>query len=545
MATIIKIKRSSLQSAPSALANGEMGYVYGTGTQANGGDRLYIGQGTETNGEAANIDVIGGVYFTDLLDHTHGTVTAGSALIVDSNKKLNELLVDNLTIGASDANTIASSSGDIILAPTGAGKTVANNLYTDSSTSLREYIEDISGGSITAGTGITTTYNDSAGTTTVATASVPNSSLSNSKVIVTDGTTASDIDLGSTLTFSNVANETTVVQSGGTVTIGLPNTVSGLTSISATDLTGTLQTAAQAQITSLGTLNGLTIAGSQSISMGSNRITGVLDPTGSQDAATKAYVDATVNGLDVKGSVLVATTANLSATYSGGVLTASANSAITVDSVNLAVNDRLLVKNQSTAAHNGIYKVTTVGSGAAAYVLTRTDDADTGSDLSAGSFFFVESGTVNGDNGFVSTSTDSEPTIGTDAITFAQFSGAGQIGAGLGLTKTGNTLDVQVDDSSIEIATDTLRVKASGITNTMLFGSIDLTTKVTGTLPMGNGGTGVTTFTSSGIVYGNGSGSLLATAAGTWDSSNSVGQFLSVNSSGVPTWANLIDGGTF
>jgi hypothetical protein len=279
--------------------------------------------------------------------------------------------------------------------------------------------------------------------------------------------------------------------------------------------------------------------------MGSNRVTGVLDPSGAQDAATKAYVDATVNGLDVKGSVLVATTANLSATYSGGVLTASANSAITVDAVNLAVNDRLLVKNQSTAAHNGIYKVTTVGSGAAAYVLTRTDDADTGSDLSAGSFFFVESGTVNGDNGFVSTSTDSEPTIGTDAITFAQFSGAGQVSAGLGLTKTGNTLDVQVDDSSIEIATDTLRVKASGITNTMLTGSIDLTTKVTGTLPMGNGGTGVTTFTSKGIVYGNGSGTLLATAAGTWDSTNSVGQFLSVNSSGIPVWANLIDGGTF
>jgi hypothetical protein len=79
----------------------------------------------------------------------------------------------------------------------------------------------------------------------------------------------------------------------------------------------------------------------------------------------------------------------------------------------------------------------------------------------------------------------------------------------------------------------------------MLAGNVDLTTKITGTLPMGNGGTGVTTFTSKGIVYGNGSGTLLATAAGTYDSTNSVGQFLSVNSSGVPVWANLIDGGTF
>jgi hypothetical protein len=545
MATIIKIKRSSLQSAPSALANGEMGYVYGTGTQINGGDRLYIGQGTETAGEAANIDVIGGVYFTDLLDHTHGTVTAGSALIVDSNKKLNELLVDNLTIGVSDANTIASSSGDIVLAPTGAGKSVINNLYTNSTTSLQEYIEDISGGSITAGTGITATYDDSAGTTTLAVSSVPNSALTNSKIVITDGSTPIDIDLGDTITFTNVTNETTVAQSSGTIQIGIADSVSGLTSVSATSLTGTLQTAAQAQITSLGTLNGLTIAGSQTIAMGANKITGVLDPTAAQDAATKAYVDATVNGLDVKGSVLVATTANLGTSYASGILTASGNGAITIDSVSLSAGDRILVKDQTTTAHNGIYEVTTVGSGASVYVLTRTADADTGSDLSAGSFFFVESGTNNADNGYVSTSTASEPTIGTDAITFAQFSGAGQIGAGLGLTKTGNTLDIQVDDSSIEIATDTLRVKASGITNTMLAGNVDLTTKITGTLPMGNGGTGVTSFTSKGIVYGNGSGTLLATAAGTYDSTNSVGQFLSVNSSGVPVWANLIDGGTF
>jgi hypothetical protein len=353
----------------------------------------------------------------------------------------------------------------------------------------------------------------------------------------------SGISLGATM--YNVTNETTVAQSSGTIQIGIADSVSGLTSLSATSLTGTLQTAAQAQITSLGTLNGLTIAGSQTIAMGANKITGVLDPTAAQDAATKAYVDATVNGLDVKGSVLVATTANLGTSYASGILTASGNGAITIDSVSLSAGDRILVKDQTTTAHNGIYEVTTVGSGASVYVLTRTADADTGSDLSAGSFFFVESGTNNADNGYVSTSTASEPTIGTDAITFAQFSGAGQIGAGLGLTKTGNTLDIQVDDSSIEIATDTLRVKASGITNTMLAGNVDLTTKITGTLPMGNGGTGVTSFTSKGIVYGNGSGTLLATAAGTWDSTNSVGQFLSVNSSGIPVWANLIDGGTF
>jgi hypothetical protein len=543
MSTILKIKRSTGVAAPTTLATGELAYTYGTGTQSNLGDRLFVGTGTEVNGEAANVEVAGGVYFTDMLNHVHGTVTANSALIVDSNKKLNELLVDNLSF---DVNTISSTSGDIILAPTGAGKTVVNNLYIDSSSrTLTEYIEDVTGGTITAGSGITTTYDDSAGTTTIAVAEIPNSSLTNSKIVISDGSTSTDIDLGDTITFDGIANETTVAQNLGTVEIGIADNVSGLTSLSATSLTGTLQTAAQPNITSTGTLDGLSVSTTQTISMGANRVTNVADPTGVQDAATKAYVDATVNGLDVKNSVLVATTANLGTSYASGILTAAGNGAISIDGVTLSSGNRILVKDQTTTAHNGIYQVTTVGSGVSAYVLTRTTDADTGSDLSAGSFFFVESGTNNADNGYVSTSTASEPTIGTDAITFAQFSGAGQIDAGLGLTKTGNTLDIQVDDASIELFSDTLQVKASGITNDMLTGSIDLTTKVTGTLPMGYGGTGVTSFTSKGIVYGNASGVLLATAAGAWDSTNSVGQFLSVNSSGVPVWANLLDGGTF
>jgi hypothetical protein len=280
--------------------------------------------------------------------------------------------------------------------------------------------------------------------------------------------------------------------------------------------------------------------------MGSNRVTNVADPTGAQDSATKSYVDATINGLDVKDSVRVGTTANLSATYnnSAGTLTASASGAITVDSVSLSVSDRILVKNQTTATQNGIYEVTTVGSGSVSYVLTRTADGNTSDELSGGVFFFVEEGTLNGDNGYVSTH-NGTPTLGTTSIVFGQFSGAGQISAGAGMTKNGNTLDVEVDGSSIEIVSDALNVKAAGITNAMLFGAIDLTTKVTGTLPMGNGGTGATSFTSKGIVYGNGIGDLLVTAAGAWDTTDLTGQFLSVNSTNVPTWTNTLDGGTF
>lgn len=121
MASIIRIKRSgTAASAPTPLANGELAYSAAGGTQANGGDRLYIGFGPETAGNAANTYVIGGKYFTDLLDHVHGTLTANSAIIVDSNKKIDELNIDNITI---DGNKISSTNtnGNIELDPTGTG----------------------------------------------------------------------------------------------------------------------------------------------------------------------------------------------------------------------------------------------------------------------------------------------------------------------------------------------------------------------------------------------------------------------------------------
>jgi len=118
--SIIKIKRSSGIIAPAALALGEFGYAYGVGTQSNGGDRLYLGTGGETGGLANAIDVVGGKYFVDLLDHAHGTLTASSAIIVDANSKIDVLNIDNITI---NGNTISSTdtNGDIILDPAGTG----------------------------------------------------------------------------------------------------------------------------------------------------------------------------------------------------------------------------------------------------------------------------------------------------------------------------------------------------------------------------------------------------------------------------------------
>lgn len=125
----IKLKRSASTGSPANLGQGEVAYSYLSGTQNNGGDRLYIGTGTENAGNAANLDVIGGKYFTDMMDHVAGTLTASSALLVDSNKKIDELFVDNLKI---DGNTITSedTNGNITLDPNGTGKVQINSNAT-------------------------------------------------------------------------------------------------------------------------------------------------------------------------------------------------------------------------------------------------------------------------------------------------------------------------------------------------------------------------------------------------------------------------------
>lgn len=159
------------------------------------------------------------------------------------------------------------------------------------------------------------------------------------------------------------------------------------------------------------------------VSMNSQRITGLATPVSDADAATKGYVDAARQGLDVKDSVRAATTANI--TLSGTQ---------TIDGVAVQVGNRVLVKNQTTASQNGIYIV-------AAGAWTRADDFDDGTKVTSGAFTFVEEGTENADSGFVLT-TDGPIVIGTTALTFAQFSGAGQIIAGNGLIKNGNELSV-------------------------------------------------------------------------------------------------------
>ena len=190
-------------------------------------------------------------------------------------------------------------------------------------------------------------------------------------------------------------------------------------------------------------------AATANIAMGTFKITGLGDPNNPQDAATKAYVDLVAQGLDVKNSVRAATTAN------GTLATAYANGQ-SIDGVTLATGDRILIKNQTTQSENGVYTVNASGAP------TRSIDMDAWTEF-PGAFFFVEVGTANADSGWVCTS-DQGGTIGVTAVTFAQFSGAGQITAGAGLTKTGNTLDVIAADSSITVNADSIQVAVDNTT---------------------------------------------------------------------------------
>ena len=365
-------------------------------------------------------------------------------------------LAGNVTSSGSNSFASATISGGTINGTT-IGATTASTIQGTTVTATVGFVGGLTGavtgnvtgnltGNVTAASG-TSTFNNVtvSGTLTGTltgnvTASSGTSTFNN--VTISGGL---DMDAGTVATITNLATPT---NSGDAATKGYVDTadalklnlsggtMSGAIAMGTSKITGmgnptSAQDAATKTYVDTADALKLDLAGgtmSGAIAMNTSKITGMGDPTSAQDAATKNYVDNTAQGLDAKASCVAATTANI--TLSG---------AQTIDGVSVLAGDRVLVKDQTTTANNGIYV-------AAASTWARSTDADTWVELTS-AFTFVEAGTVNADNGFVCT-VDAGGTLGSTAVTWVQFSGAGQITAGAGLTKTGNTLDVNTASSS-------------------------------------------------------------------------------------------------
>ena len=566
MAVQLQIKRSTGSSAPGSLADGELAYT-------KGDNKLYIGDGS-------SVRLIGGKAFNDLIDHTAGTLTASSAVVVDSNSAIDDLNIgNNATTGGSlqlkegtnngshhvQLKAPNSLSGNIAFTLPNADGSAGQFLKTNGSGTLA--FDTISSSfTLAADSGSNDTFN-TGGTLTFSGGEGIDTTVSDDEITIAaeDATTSNKGVASFASADFDVSSGAVSIKAGGVSSAQLAGSIANAKLANDGITIGSDDTSLGDTITDL---NGLTSVDVDNITLDANTISTtnsngdlVLSPNGtgsvtvpsgyesragfsSDSLVNKTYVDSVANGLDVKKSVRVATTANLSATYNNGngTLTASSNGAISIDGVSLNADDRVLVKDLSTGAHNGFYKVTTVGSGGAAFVLTRTPDADAASELTAGAFTFVEEGTANADNGYV-LSTNGTITLGTTAITFEQFSGAGQIAAGAGLTKTGNTIDAVGTADKITVSANAITIASTyvGQTSITTLGTITTGTWNGSTIGVGSGGTGLTSIAKGSVLVANSANTLSAL-----DGGGSNDGFLAYTaSSDTLSFATSIDGGTF
>jgi|TARA_R110002153_G_scaffold136075_1_gene285916 hypothetical protein len=654
MSTIIQIKRNSGTTAPatSDLVIGEMAYAYDASNDGVSG-KLYIEAVNSSN--AALIHTIGGKYFTDLLDHTKGTVTANSALLVDANKKLNELLVDNITIDGSDISS-SNSNGNITLTPNGTGSVVINKndgfrlpvgntsqrLASPTSGQIR-YNSQIAafegyaasswgtlGGVIDVDQDTKITAESAAGQdedvltftaggTALATFDANSADFASGTVVnVTNQLNVDNLRFdGNAITSTNSNGDITISPNGtGNVSIGSDSLLiesaasetatvgiyageaaAALLVMSADDgddngddwtfTAGTNNTLAigndisgslvsqivltpHATVASSTTaiVGALTVAGvttfSGAVNMGSQATTNVNIDSGAIDAVTigtnSAVTDLRVDNLKLDGNTVSSTDSN------GNVIIApngTGNVVLNTDTLSISATEgeaaTLLFQTDEGDDNGDDWTITNTTankltfnndiSGSVVELLSLTPHATAASSTAA----FAGHVTIAGDLTITgaTTTASSTNTVITDKLIELANGASGSASGDVGLVlERGSEANVFIGwDESINalvVGTGTFTGSTTGdLSHTLAaakFGSLTLTTD----LAVAEGGTGVSSFSNNGVLYGDGSNALDVTATpGAADATTSF-QILSASSSnGVPVWTTSIDGGTY
>lgn len=500
MANLTRIKiltTGATTTAPSNLKTGELAYSYVSGTQANNGDRLYIGTGAETGGVAANVDLIGGKYFTGLLDHVHGTLTASSALITDSDSKIDRLNVDNLRL---DGNSLTSqdTNGNIVIDPNGTGKLVLHNVYINGTTdSLEEFIYDTVGGAVTGGTGITVTNSDAGNTSTV---SITNTITAGSAGSATQIPVITFNAQGQLTAVTTAAVATALTVDGDTGTqdvdlltddlqiLGTPNEITTNVTVDGTNVKATIGLPDDVTIG-----DDLTVTGDASVG-GNTTLTGNLTVNGS----TINLGNQTSDTVTVAGNLVVQ-----------GSTTTVESTTITLDDPVIALADNTS-SNSSDGLDRGVRFKWGTGSAVA--------EGFFGFDIQTERFVFTKDEDFSG---------------GEDASSpwhDAQFGGVYADNIQIGVTAA-NEIDTSSGNLILDSAGGTVQVTD----NLNVTGTVSLTND----LAVTHGGTGLSSFTANGVFISNGSGNAISFLTG------SEGDIIQFNSSGNPISSDIIDGGTY
>ena len=498
-------------------------YYYGDGSQLTGIDTSGVSNGTSNVRIAVadgNIELnVNGGLTANVTDSgmvmTGGNLDLGNVIATGVVTATGNVEGGNLTSGGVVEVTGNVIGGNLTTAGVvdATGNVAGGNLTT---AGVVEATGNVIGGNITTVGVVAATGNVSGGNLTTAgaadiTGNVSAGNVDGGNLVTANFFTGTLIDGTSNITVTNNGNIDLV--SAGNTTVVITDTGANITGTVNANGTGTFGAIITPTVT--GTTGNLTLTagssddyveirptGTGQVHVGGFRIESVGTPTASTDAATKQYVDDIAQGLHVHAPAVAASTDTL-ATMSGGTvaydngtsgvgatLTISGSTITAIDGVTLSTDDRIIIKDETNSAHNGIYVYTS------STVLTRADDFNTPTEMAGGDFVFVQQGTLYNDTGWVMT--DPVTTVGTSDVNFVQFSGAGSFTAGAGLTLTGTEFSVNVDGLTTDIQGGNVVVKTSAQLTTPNIG------EATGTSLTATGNVSGGNLTTAGVVSATG-----------------------------------------